>query len=567
MEKIRRSSNGLSEGHMFHAGLVVVAVMVLFGNCGSVEAFNIPTGSDDVEARWDNTLRYSLSQRVKKQDSAIIGNKAIDDGDRNFDVGIVSNRLDLLSEADIAYQKNYGVRLSGSFWYDQAYDAGLDNSSIATSNHIDNGAPALGFNPYTRRKFAGPSGQLLDAFAFGKINLGPVPVNLKVGRHAVLWGEAMLGNGGIHGIGYAQAPIDVAKAFGLPGVELKELFRPRNQVSVQIQPSPELTVSGQYFLEWEANRFAQPGTYMSFADVVGNEGSESLFAGPPFHPRAFNGGDIKPRQNGDWGIAARWNPSWLDGTLGLYYRTTSDVFGQAHAKQEFVTGPTGANIAVPINYHWVYASDINIYGISLAKQVAGISVGSELSYRTNMPLLSDGAAIPPGGILPSRGDTLGARGETWHALVNFLYIFKKTPLFDTAATVAEFTWSHVDHVTSRPDLYKGRDGYTAIDRVSSHYVNAACNFSPTWYQVISGVDLSMPLSINIGLSGNSAVSAGGNEGSGQYGFGLSADVFQQYKVDLTYNGFFGSIEGLVPKGPYAALRDRDMITLTLKTSF
>jgi hypothetical protein len=39
------------------------------------------------------------------------------------------------------------------------------------------------------------------------------------------------------------------------------------------------------------------------------------------------------------------------------------------------------------------------------------------------------------------------------------------------------------------------------------------NFTPTWFQVFPGADLSMPLSYSRGMSGNSAVGSGGNKGA------------------------------------------------------
>lgn len=576
MKRKRHNEKALSGCKRFKSGVLAVAVISFAGMCTAVGAFEIPTGSEELEIRWDNTLRYTLSQRVKSQNKDYLNSPNIDDGDRNFDKGIVSNRLDLLSELDVIYNKEHGVRLSGAGWYDQAYHNHLDSDSAFTSNHLSNGQPAIGLSPYAERNFAGPRGELLDAFAFTKFTISDIPVNAKVGRHTVYWGESLLGNGGTHGISYGQSAIDVAKAFAQPGVELKELFRPLNQVSVQIQPTPELSIAAQHYLEWESYRFPAAGSYWSFADPLG-EGSESLIAG--FDPavgfiRFTNGSDIEPGDARDWGISARWSPEWMVGTLGVYYRKFSDKIGQMHLSP--VAG----------NYNWAFASDIDLVGVSFAKQFAGISVGSELSYRFNMPLVSDAAFVapwaggppPPGAppataiALPGSGETLGTRGDTWHAVLNFLYLYNRTPMFDKAELLAEFTWNRWQRVSQHEELFKGRSGYTAIDRVTKDFFGGALNFTPTWYQVLAGVDLSMPLSIYSGLSGNSAVAAGGNEGTGQYAFGLSADFFQKYKADLKYVGCFGNYEttpaGVVTNGPdFAALRDRDMVALTLKTNF
>lgn len=537
----------------------ILAVMVsLLGAYGSAGAFEVPTGNEDFELKWDNTFRYNLAGRVNPVNKAVIGNPNLDDGDRNFDMGLVSNRLDILSEADLVYKKNYGIRLSGAGWYDQRYHDHLDNTSPATSNHLVNGVPAVGFSNYTKRYFAGPSGELLDAFAFGKTEIYNMPLNIKVGRHTVFLGESLGLAGAIHGITYAQSPLDVAKGFATPGVEAKELFRPLNNISFQLQPTSTLSVAGQYFLEWDSFRLPEAGTYLGFSDVFMN-GSESLIAGPGV--RFTRGRNLDPSGIGDWGLSARWSPEWLEGTLGLYYRNFSDKLPQVHiapAAKEF---------------YMAYAQDIDLYGVSLAKQLLGVSIGAELSYRHNMPLSSDSVVISPANI-PGKGQTGGARGDTWHALVNFLGLINKTPLFDSATWNMEYVWSRMEHVTQGSAVFKGRDSYTAIDKPTKDYVGGAVGFTPTWFQVFPGVDMTMPLSISSGLIGNSAVTFGGNKNAGSYAVGVGADIFSKYKVDLKYTDFFGDLATnpatgavTVANGSYGLLSDRGFLSLTLKTTF
>ncbi len=565
--------------HSVGAGCTALIVASVLAASSSVNAFEIPTGNDDVKLRWDNTFRYTLSQRLKGQNRDILNSPQNDDGDRNFDVGIVSNRLDILSELDMAYKRNYGVRFSGALWYDPGYRASLDNRSPSTSNHLENGAPATGLGSYTKDRFAGPSGELLDAFAFAKVVAGEVPINLRVGRHTVYWGESMFAYGGNNGISYGQSPVDLGKALAQPGIELKELFRPLNQVSVQVQPTTTLTLAGQYYLQWESNIWPEAGSYLGMIDPYMNGGESVWTPGGPIR----NGGDITPKSARDWGLAARWSPEWLDGTLGFYYRNFSDkgpqlLIDASHA------GPT----TMP-TYRLAYSSDIDLFGISLAKNILGVSVGSEISYRRNMPLFSnEGANAPvvgiPGSPVPGSGDTAGARGDTMHALINFLGLVSKTPLFDSASWITEFTYSRWNRVSQGNQYFLGRDGYTGLDRVTKDNVTGAILFAPQWFQVLPGVDLTMPLSVASGLYGTSAIKGGGARGNGSYSAGLSFDVFAKYKVDLTYAAFFGNYgvdaTGGIP-GPgdaaagartgagdiYGLLKDRDLLSLTIKGTF
>jgi len=433
--------------------LIALAASFVFWMCGTAAAFEIQTGNEDVKINWDNTIRYNLGHRIGTQDKAVIANMNLDDGDRNFKSGFVTNRLDILSEFDVSYRKSYGVRVSGAGWYDQVYKDHLDNGSVATSNHFDdNGNQAIGFSGYAKKHYAGPDGELLDAFAFGNFSIGDIPVQIKAGRHTLYFGESLLLVAALNGISYSQSPLDIAKGYAVPGVSVKELFRPLNSVSVTAQPFSTLSITGQYFLQWESHRYPEAGTYLGIYDYL-LSGSEAVL--DPMLGVIVRGDDITPSQTKDWGVAMRWSPVWLDGTLGFYYRYFSDRFPQAHVNLEplLLGSSAGINLAYP--------SGIDLYGISLSKQILGISVGAEFSYRKNMPLVCDSVYIAsdflasilglPAGTyvaaLPDSGDTGGTRGDTFHGVLNFLGIINKTPLFDTAQWTVEFNWQRWDKVT------------------------------------------------------------------------------------------------------------------------
>ncbi|MFC5695939.1 DUF1302 domain-containing protein [Pseudomonas sp. GCM10022186] len=551
-----------ASAHALRATVVAMCAVA----CGNAGAFEIDTGNEDIQLRWDNTLRYNLGMRVEGQDSAILKNPNNDDGDRNFDKhSLVNNRLDILSESDIVYKGKYGARVSAALWYDAAYAGGLDNDSVATSNHLgSDGRPALGLSNYADRYYEGPSAEWMDAFVFGEYDIADMPLKARLGRHTVNWGESLLGSGAIHGISYGQAPLDQGKALALPGIEAKELYLPRNQFSAQLQVTPELSFAAQYFFEWRPSRVPESGTYLGFADIF-LQGGESFILSPTL--RATHGDDIEPKESGDWGVMARWSPEWLDGTLGFYVRNFSDTLPQtillANARPQ---------------YFFNYADDIDMYGISLAKEIAGVSVGLDLNYRHNMPLVSSAARVTSTASLPDDGDILGARGDTLHGVLNAIGTVSPTALFDSASWATELTWSRWVSVNSDPlNLFKGSSAYKAvpsnIDEVSRDAYGLAVNFTPTWYQVFPGGDLSMPLSYSRGISGNSAVSSGGNEDAGSYAVGLALDLYSRYRFDLKYVDYFGDFStnpvtgaAVTPSGSQSLLEDRGAVFFTFKTT-
>ncbi len=537
----------------------LLAGLVLGAGASCGYAFQLDSGNDDVVIRWDNTVRYNYMGRVGSQDPNILASANSNDGDRNFGKGTVSNRLDLLSEADVVFKRHHGIRVTAASWYDDAYRR-LDNSDPATSNHLVNGAQAVGLSNAASRYHRGPSGEILDAFVFTRLDIGSSPLDLKLGRHTVFWGEGLLSP--IHSLSYGQSPLDLRKAASVPGVELKELFLPRNALSAQLQASSSLTFSAQYFLDWRPARFPEPGSYLGSADFLG-EGGESLITPMGL---LLRGSDIKPKKRGDWGLAARWRPDSLDGTLGVYFRNTSDI------QPQILLSPLSGS------YNLAYPDNIKIFGASLAKNLGSVSMGAEVNWRRNMPLLSEGAAVGPlpgmAPSMPASGSTLGARGDTVHAVLNFMGSVGRGPIYDAANWTFEMQYSRWNKVTQGQNVFMGRDAYTKIDKPTKNYVGFNLNVAPTWYQVRPGVDLSMPISYHRGLAGTSAVAGGGNKGAGNWSIGLSFDVDQTYKIDLTYADNFAPYQLDTANGgiaataaPYGYIKDRGFLSLTFKTTF
>jgi hypothetical protein len=582
----------------------LAAAIVMMAGAGGASAFEIDTGNEDISVRWDNTVRYNLATRVESRDSKIGSNGNFDEGTYSFDNGdIVANRLDVLSELDVVYKKNMGFRGSYAAWYDAAYD-GESKSNPAFSNipsYINHK-----YSNYTRNLYEGPSGEWLDAFAFVNFDAGDIPVKLKAGRHSVVWGEALFLGGALNGISYAQVPLDLQKGFATPGVEAKELFRPLNQVSGQVQLTDELSVAAQYFLQWEAYRYPEGGTYLGPVDFAFNGPDRALVAQlPSTGPTGavlrrlglaganigFTRGDpVEPNDEGEFGLAVRWSPAWLDGTVGAYYRHYSDKLPQTFVTQQRLTPALPGFGRLPLAngsfYNLIYADSIDLYGLSFAKEIGGVSVGAELSYRNNTPLNSRILGVSPTG-LPSDGNTPGPRGDTVHGVVNALGVIGRTAFFDAATYAGELTWAHWVSVTQGENLfaaegyggcvYSPRTGVTVpgdkwTGCSTRNFFGLGLAFTPTWYQVLPGVDLSAPLTFAEGLSGNAPTVFAGNENNGNYSIGLGADIYQKYRADLKFISYFGHYKDngqtvTAQNGFTTLLKDRDFVSLTFKTTF
>lgn len=520
---------------------------------GQAMAFKIETGNPDVELRWDNTVKYNAGWRMEGRDRTLGDTPTLHGSEYKFDKGeMVTNRLDLLSELDMIYKDRYGFRLSGAAWYDAAYN---DN---VKGNPIYGGASAYPNGEYTsdvKRAYM-HSGELLDAFVFGRFDIGNVPLNVKAGRHTLYWGESLFSP--IHGVSYSQSPADFRKALATPGIEAKELFLPLNQVSAQAQLTDTVSVSAQYFLEWDSYRLPDGGTYLGTFDALFAKGTNLL--GLPYDGDRDHGRYKTPDDTGSWGVNVRMAPEWLGGTLGVYYRNFDDKLPAV------LLDPTNFRL------HNAYAEDVKLMGVSLSKEMGGISYGAEVVYRKDTALNT--------GFAPEL-----AIGNTWHALANMLAYIGKTPLFDSATFMGEITYSKLDKVKRSTRAYFNHVDYAGCatgdkdDGCSTDDAwGISLSFTPLWYQLLPSTDVSMPISFNTGLSGNSPVPGGGNEGAGSWSIGLSFDYQAKYKFDVAYTDYFGDYSSMYTggtpakvlnsfNGNNALLHDRGWLSFTFKTTF
>jgi hypothetical protein len=540
------------------ANLTLLTVAIATATIASnVAAAPIDVGNPDIQLRWDTSVRYNLGFRAQKQEKALSYSATQQISDNKFDRGdVVANRLDLLSEVDFIYKEKYGARVSAAGWYDHAYrDDDAEGLAQWDAVGYPNAYPGGNYTSKVERYYRGPSGEILDAFVFGGFDVGEVPVRMKAGRHNLYWGESLFSF--VHGVSYAQGPVDIRKATATPGTEAKELFLPLNQLSVQSQLTDTLTVAGYYQFEWDPSRLPEGGTYFGTADFV-YSGGTVFPTGAPFV------GDVdKPKNQGSWGGMLKWRAEALDSTLGFYYREFSDTL---------------PNLVSVDNYYGLkYAENVKLYGVSLSKQVGSASVGAELLRRENTALVSV-AGMPD-----------YARGDTWHALVNTILAFGSTPLWDTSVLQAELTYSRLDKVTKNSMAYsekgnplcaseRGGKGDAEDGCATRDALGLQMSFTPTWYQALDGVDVTLPMTYGVGLYGSSPVSNGGNEGAGNYSVGVGLDYEARHQLTLAYNGFFGPITTsynpvvgtntvATSSGATPLLRDRGWVSLTFKTTF
>jgi len=238
--------------------LALAVPMLMFGQAQAVE-FEFGEASLTV----DTQLSIGSSWRMEKQndnlldyeDAGLVDSNTSNDGNLNYKNGDAFSQIFKGNhDFQLTYQ-NYGAFVRAKYWYDAAIE---DNSvehghapTYAVAGPVNTvtyqGKTKLddsGFNDLAKGKGA----TILDAFVYGSFDIGEMPLDVRLGKQVVSWGESTFIGGGVNSIN----PVDAA-AFRRPGAEIKEGLLPVNMVYANLGLTDSVSVEAFYQLEWEKN--------------------------------------------------------------------------------------------------------------------------------------------------------------------------------------------------------------------------------------------------------------------------------------------------------------------------
>ncbi|MBA1289339.1 DUF1302 domain-containing protein [Pseudomonas japonica] len=549
--------------HGSHKMALVAAVLL---SAPLAQAMEIDTGESDIKLRWDNTFKYSNAWRTKSPSKKLTsGQTALnqDDGDRAFGKGLISNRLDILSELDLAYRQ-VGARVSAAGWYDTAYQGDNDNNDASRAN-----ARSVGYDEFTddTRHLHGGDAEVLDAFVYWNGQLSDKAVSVRAGRHGLIWGESLFF--GANGIAGGMAPVDIVKAQSVPNTQFKEITRPVNQLSGTFQLTDDISLGAFYQLEWEENRLPGAGSYFSSSDTIG-EGNERLIVGAPFptalggsadSPAAFfHGKDKDARDTGQGGLQLRFAGESVD--YGLYAIQYHDKSPKLYLRSS-ATGPNFATGQVG-DYYWVYPEDIRALGASFATTVDEYSFAGEASLRWNMPLVSNGQTVIAGSGADNSDHPLYAVGRTAHINLNVLASLGPSFIAEESSLAAEVAWNHLLSVTKNRSAL---DPGATDDGLGLRFV-----YTPTYRQLFPGIDVSVPMGASyFPLGKSSVVSSFGTDNGGDMNIGVTATYMDRVTFGLTYTHYYGpedtNLNATSQFNYLQSLKDRDYLAFSVKTTY
>ncbi|MBU2704388.1 DUF1302 domain-containing protein [Zooshikella marina] len=409
-----------------------------------VQAFEFDLMEGEVTGSLDTTLSYGAMWRVEGRDTHTYGNDTepthddvnTNDGNRNFDTGMVSSVYKINSELKLNY-KNYGAFVRGRAFYDtEIMDKDTDWSD--TNDRFNRRFPGYFDQAGTNRaadafdsdveELIGKDASIMDAFVFGSFHVGDMPLDIRFGKQVLNWGEGIFYRDGINTIN----PLDAAQ-FALPGSELKDVLIPQMALSFNLGLTENLSMETYYMMEWDESIVPPVGSYFSnndiFADGATFGYNELEFSGASLTPykSLFSSlgintygdylvvadlrGKKNARDSGQWGINFKYFAEDLNETeFGFYFVNyhAQVPFADAGIRSGSVLNAVNQTVGIPypdftsavaapiahvlsngVYANRIYPEDIRMFGLSFNTTVGSTSIAGEMTYRPNMPMWID----------------------------------------------------------------------------------------------------------------------------------------------------------------------------------
>ena len=628
-------------------------------SAGSLDLFGISTD-------YKLTIGYATSMRTEKADPALVDGPVdmmrvdldstptcptfpqpclgfghtglpitmnFDDGNRDFKKGaLLNNRASAYGEVQFKLDNlglgDVGIVASGAAHYDKVFLEPNDNDNAVTVNRhmpIVDGRPVGNPQEWTQEAedTNGKRRRLLEAYLYGQWYLSDtMAVSLRAGKHLAAWGESLF----FPGIVSAQGPFDATKA-NVPGVEIKEILLPVNQVSMQMSLSSDLTLLAYNQFDYGETEIYPEGDFFSPADLVGPGATFGYGSINPLHPAhchepAVNGSpptapgtgplctvagsftnqpeyiityrtpdglpsdEDKKKQYGvglkyalfpDLNIGAyyiRYNNHNPGVRLNMGYAYLGDISGQPSTTEQF-------DIRVPTSYTVTYANDITMKAISFSTVFWVFNVGGEIIRRENVDTSVEANIAEV--IAP-----VGTRGQTTTAQMSLLYVNNPDFLmYDEVVVVGEFGITKVDSVvplrnedgicysgTDKADCTGGKqpDEYTGYGKQLFYNDRAWAGqvlVLPKGRNVFAGWDVGTPFSFAL-LNGTPSTpgvfGALYGDGDTRWSAGVTAQYLQNLEFAVNYNAFLGKADKHINRSLLKAnpYVDHDYLALSIK---
>ena len=262
----------------FGSAALTAGVVVLGGLLHAIPVQAIEIGEGEFQGSLDTTISHGMTFRVEKRNAGLAADTNGNDGDLNYNRGIVSNTSKFTTDLDVG-NGDFGAFVRATGFIDFENQNGTRERTPLSDAAKDK---------------VGKDLEVLDAYVTGTFDAGDAIVDVRLGRHVLNWGESTFIPNGINAINH----FDVSK-LRLPGSELREALLPVGLASLSVSPSDVLSVEGFYQLDWQETEIDPVGSYFSSNDYVGPGAREAVITRITEDDDGFGFGPLTQAINAD----------------------------------------------------------------------------------------------------------------------------------------------------------------------------------------------------------------------------------------------------------------------------
>ena len=536
------------------AGIRAVVALAAVAACVPVHALDYEVGE------WlfnvDTTVSASAQWRTESRDKDMAfdeGALNFNDGNNNFDPGLVSNNLKLILEVGGEY-RDFSFFARADAVYDFVYIENNTDLSDAAYPSYNNGIPAGGTlvqGELPRDTIAehGRRTRLLDAFVTYNFAIGEQSGAVRFGKQIISWGESTF----YPGINALQNPIDAVAALA-PGTEVREIFLPTSAIDLKWDFTSNISAEAYYKLDWKRSTLPGVGSFLSTSDSTG-PGAERVLLGP-LKPAEVIRRDT-PDDEGEWGVIGR-------------YVTDAGTSFELSALNAHHNLP-GAEIVIDLvnadeSYaREVYEDDISLWGTSFSTTVGEAQVYLDGVYSDNMPFVDVTSEFNTDGNL-ERSKMI--RGHYWQVAGGFTDIYTAFPwLSEQIVVLGEVLYQGnnlgVNELLRPPAgiTPPGERNLTVTDTAWGYQLSAQLKY----FSVLPGLDITVPIFFKHDVDGYgnaNGLSNGLVEDMKTASLGFDAFYLSNFQFSGKYAWYWGNN---IPDD--RTLADRDNVSLSIKYTF
>ena len=529
--------------------------------CGSLALASLPAQALEYEwGEWlfdvDTTLSAGAQWRTESRDKDLAFNEGalnFNDGNNNFDPGLVSNNLKVIFEVGGEYRDvSFFVRADAM--YDFVYTENRTDLSDEGYLSYNNGIPVGGNllqGELPRETIAehGRRTRLLDAFVTYNFGIGEQSGAVRFGKQVISWGESTF----YPGVNALQNPID-AVAAQAPGVEAREIFLPTSAVDLKWDFTPNISAEAYYKLDWERSTLPGVGSFLSTSDTTG-PGAERVLLGPL--GAAETSRRVTPDDGGEWGAAFRYITD--DGNnYDFYY---------LNAHHNIPGAEIVLNLADPSQSYVreVYEDDIPLWGASMSTLVGEAQVYLDGVYSDDMPFVDVTSEFGEGGTFERSKMT---RGHYWQIAAGFTDIYTAFPwLSEQIAVLAEVLYQ--GNNLGEDELIPPPAGITPPGERNLKVTDTAWGYQGRvqlkYFSVLQGLDVTVPITFKHDVDGYgnaNGLTNGLIEDMMTASVGFDAFYLSNWQFSGKYAWYWGN-----DNPDDRPLSDRDNLSISIKYAF